>query len=97
MSSFLKRLSEPRVASAFNRYFKLTFILALLTFGVVLFAHMSGERLRYLALIMPLILVFQYLAFEIQWSLSVRIYLRILAWGWIGLTAIYLLYLEFSR
>jgi len=58
---------------------------------------MSGERLRYLALIMPLILVFQYLAFEIQWSLSVRIYLRILAWGWIGLTAIYLLYLEFSR
>ena len=100
MNSFIKRLSEPKIAGTINRIFWITLVIAFLVFGVILFFQMSGRKLRYFTLFMPILLLLIYaghLAFECRWPGRAKIVLRILTWCWIACGLIYLLDLGLAK
>ena len=93
MSAFFKKafLEEPRLRSAGWRYGFLAVVLALLIAHVFI-----PTRHYYSGFIIPLMLLFNHLAFSFRWSPPVTIALRACAYFWIIFGSVVIVYQIFT-
>jgi hypothetical protein len=91
-------LAEPRVRSVGFRYGFLAVILALLLLQVLIVPHLSASypHGRYFGYIVPLMLLFNHLAYQFRWSQTVTIVLRVIAWLWIAFALPYMFFVVFT-
>ena len=82
---------EPKVRSAGFRYAFLAIILALF----ILSAFASSNH-YYIAFIVPIMLLFNHLAFQFRWSRPVAIGLRACAYFWVTFGGIVIFYQIFT-
>src|SRR5262245_59790961 len=84
--------------TATYRHAFLAFLLVLLAFGswVCIQLPPSYKVGRYTNVVVPLMLLFNYLAHAFPWRRRLRISLRILAWSWAAFGLTYVLYHYFA-
>jgi hypothetical protein len=92
-------LAEPKTRSAGFQYGFLVVILALLLAQILVLSHRSssGRTDRFDGFIVPLMLLFNHLAYQFRWSQSVTIVLRVIAWAWIIFALPYIFFGVFTR
>jgi len=91
-------LAEPQIRSVDFQYGFLALILALLLLEVIISPHLpAGYRpRRYFGFFVPLMLLFNHLAYQFRWSQPVTIVLRVVAWLWI-ISLPYIFFIAFTR
>jgi len=95
MSAFIKKafLEDSKPRGAGYRYGFLALILALFIFHFT----DSGSRHHLSGFLVPLMLLFNHLAFQFRWSQPVTIALRVCAYFWVIFGGIVIFYQIFTR
>jgi hypothetical protein len=98
MRAFLTKqfIAEPQPVSSGVRYGLLAAILALLVVNAWQALFRPPAHGRYDGLILPLMLLFNSLAFVFRWSPPVTLVLRILAWAWTVAGTTYVIFTPFA-
>ena len=92
-------LCEPTPGSDGYRYGMLAFVIALLVSQILLSPHISSSNPggRWSGFIVPLMLLFNHLAFQFRWSRTVAISLRVVAYLWIAFGSAYIGLMYFGK